>query len=152
MVSYITPPVALGAFAAATLARTSPMRVGLEAMRLGGVIYLAPFYFVLNPALIGAGSGYDVVLTLATALLGIWLFASALQGYVCFIGRLPGGALGLALRLLLLAGGVICAAPGGEWIGLSHLALAGIGLAIALPGLVVARLAVRTRSAELSAD
>jgi TRAP transporter 4TM/12TM fusion protein len=152
MVSYITPPVALGAFAAATLARTSPMRVGLEAMRLGGVIYLAPFYFVLNPALIGAGSAYDVVVTLLTALFGIWLFASALQGYVCFVGGLPGGALGLLVRLLLLAGGIICAAPGGEWIGLSHLALAGIGLAIALPGLVVARLAARPGRANLTAD
>ncbi len=48
MVSYITPPVALGAFAAATMAGAGPMRTGLEAMRLGGVIYVAPFFFVLN--------------------------------------------------------------------------------------------------------
>ena len=39
MVSYITPPVALGAFAAATIAQANPMRTGFEAMRLGSVIY-----------------------------------------------------------------------------------------------------------------
>ena len=52
MVSFITPPVALGAFAAASLAGASPIRTGLEAMRLGSVIYFLPFFFVLNPALV----------------------------------------------------------------------------------------------------
>src|SRR5690606_36681702 len=52
MVSFITPPVALGAFAAASIARTSSFAVGFEAMRLGSVIYFLPFFFVLNPALI----------------------------------------------------------------------------------------------------
>ena len=55
MVSYITPPVALGAFAAATMAGAGAFRTGVEAMKLGGVIYIAPFFFVLNPALIGQG-------------------------------------------------------------------------------------------------
>ncbi len=138
MVSYITPPVALGAFAAATLARTSPLRVGLEAMRLGGVIYLAPFFFVLNPALIGEGDTYDVVVTLITALLGVWLFGSALQGYASGFGRIGGGLVGVGARLLMVLGGVLCAAPGGDWIGLSHLALSGLGLLVAAPALALA--------------
>ncbi|MCZ6728982.1 MAG: TRAP transporter fused permease subunit, partial [SAR324 cluster bacterium] len=45
MVSFITPPVALGAFAAASLAGASPIRTGLEAMRLGSIIYFLPFFF-----------------------------------------------------------------------------------------------------------
>ena len=138
MVSYITPPVALGAFAAATMARTGPMGVGLEAMRLGGVIYVAPFFFVLNPALIGEGSAYAVVVTLATALVGVTFLGSGLQGYVPLVGRLPGGLAGQALRLLLVLGGLFCAAPGGAWIGLSHLALTGLGILVAAPALLVA--------------
>jgi TRAP transporter 4TM/12TM fusion protein len=123
MVSYITPPVALGAFAAATLARTGPMGAGMEAMRLGGVIYVAPFFFVLNPALIGQGTPGEVLMVLATALMGIWFFGAALQGYVAFLGRLEGGIGTVLARALLLVGGLICAAPGGAAVGLSHLAL-----------------------------
>ncbi len=138
MVSYITPPVALGAFAAAAIARTGPMGAGLEAMRLGGVIYVAPFFFVLNPALIGQGTPWEVVSVLATALVGIWLLGSALQGYVAFLGVPGAGLAGLAARTCLAVGGLVCAAPGGGAIGLSHLALSAIGLLVALPGLVLA--------------
>ncbi len=138
MVSYITPPVALGAFAAATMARTGPMGVGLEAMRLGGVIYVAPFFFVLNPALIGEGSTGAVAVTLATAVIGVTFLGSGLQGYVPLLGRLPDGMAGLLLKLLLVIGGLFCAAPGGEWIGLSHLALTAIGILVASPALLAA--------------
>ncbi len=146
MVSYITPPVALGAFTAATMAGTSPLKAGLEAMRLGGVIYIAPFFFVLNPALVGEGSAYDVIVTLLTALAGVWLIASALQGYVSLIGPLDQGLQGVAARMALFTGGLFCAAPGGGWIGLPHLALAGLGLAIASPGLLMARRNGRARA------
>ena len=50
MLSFITPPVALGAFAAASIAKTSPMQTGFEAMRFGSVIYFIPFFFAFQPA------------------------------------------------------------------------------------------------------
>ena len=43
MLSFITPPVALAAFAAASVANVSPMRAGIAAMRLGAIIYFIPF-------------------------------------------------------------------------------------------------------------
>jgi len=138
MVSYITPPVALGAFAAATLARTGPMGAGAEAMRLGGVIYVIPFFFVLNPALIGQGSAGEVMTVLFTALLGIWFFGAALQGYVAFLGETGGGGVGWFARAALLLGGLTCAAPGGDEMGISHLALTGIGIGLAAPALWLA--------------
>ena len=113
------------------------MRTGLEAMRLGGVIYVAPFFFVLNPALVGEAPAWEVALTLTTALIGIWLISSALQGHLSPIGRLPEGAAGIALRFLLAIGGLCLAAPGGGELGLSHWALTGIGLALAAPALMV---------------
>ena len=138
MVSYITPPVALGAFAAATLARTGPMSAGFEAMRLGGAIYVVPFFFVLNPALIGQGSALEVTTVLVTALIGIWFFGAALQGYVAFLGEPGTGAISYLARALLLIGGLLCAAPGGNGVGLSHLSLTGIGILFALPALILA--------------
>jgi TRAP-type uncharacterized transport system fused permease subunit len=75
MVSFITPPVALGAFAAASLAETSPMKAGFAAMRPGSVIYILPFLFVLEPALIGRGDPTQVATVVVLAMIGIWLIA-----------------------------------------------------------------------------
>ncbi|HUF86799.1 MAG TPA: TRAP transporter fused permease subunit [Thermohalobaculum sp.] len=137
-VSYITPPVALGAFAAATLANASPMRTGWEAMRLGGVIYLVPFFFVINPALVGQAPAFEVFGSTVAALVGIWFIAASLQGYVSFFGGFPGGVAGYALRVLLGVGGFILALPGGGLMGVSHWTLAALGMALALLPLVVA--------------
>ena len=139
MVSYITPPVALGAFAAATLANTKALSAGFEAMRLGSIIYFVPFFFVLNPALIGAGSTFEVIPTLATAILGVWLIGSALQGYVSGFGGFATDAAGYALRVLVFAGGLCFAAPGGVIAGLDHFALSAIGLALVAPALLFLR-------------
>ena len=138
MVSYITPPVALGAFAAASMAQTTPIRTGFEAMRLGGAIYIIPFFFVLNPALVGVGTGGEIAVVLATALAGIWFLGSGLQGYFAGLGALPSTALGWGARALLIVGGLLCAAPGGGWVGLNHLSLSLIGAALAIPAALVA--------------
>ena len=70
MISFITPPVALGAFAAATVARANPITTGFEAMRLGAIIYFVPFFFVLNPALIGHGTTVEVITVCGLAFAG----------------------------------------------------------------------------------
>ena len=136
MVSYITPPVALGSFAAATIARANPLRAGLEAMRLGGVIYVAPFFFVLNPALVGEAGAMEVMLVLFTALLGIWLISSGLQGYLAFVGAFGAGAPAWAFRGIMIAAGLFFAMPGGGETGLSHAALSAIGAVLAIPSVV----------------
>jgi TRAP transporter 4TM/12TM fusion protein len=138
MVSYITPPVALGAFAAATMAGASALRTGYEAMRLGGVIYLAPFLFVLNPALVGQAGAWEVFGSLTAALTGVWFIAAAMQGFVSFFGGFPRGMPGLALRWMLAAGGLLMALPGGELTGYSHWTLAAAGAALAVVPLSVA--------------
>ncbi len=137
-VSYITPPVALGAFAAATIAGANALRTGYEAMKLGGVKYLAPFLFVLNPALIGDAPAAEVLVACIAACIGIWFIGAAMQGYVSFCGRLPDGASGLALRLLLAAGGLIIALPGGAATGFSGWSLAAAGMALSALPLTIA--------------
>ena len=111
MVSFITPPVALGAFAAATLAGSSPMRTGLEAMRLGSIIYFLPFFFVLNPALVLNGPIDQIVIELVSAVLGVSLIAAGLQGYLVLVGSLHNDVLALLTRILLIAAGLLLAYP-----------------------------------------
>jgi TRAP transporter 4TM/12TM fusion protein len=118
MVSFITPPVALGAFAAASLARCSAFAVGWEAVRLGSVIYFLPFFFVLNPALILKGSWPDIVLAIGEAAAGIVLIAAGLQGWLVGVGDAGSGATGLARRALLVAAGFAVAMPASQILGL----------------------------------
>ncbi|MBL4906186.1 MAG: TRAP transporter fused permease subunit, partial [Sneathiella sp.] len=114
MVSFITPPVALGAFAAASIAGASPMKTGLEAMRLGSIIYFVPFFFVLDPAFILQGELSRTALVFVQAVGGVILIASALQGYLMGVGNLHRHAiLGWPIRGLILAGGLCLATPGG---------------------------------------
>ncbi len=135
MVSFITPPVALGAFAAASLAGASPIRTGLEAMRLGSIIYFLPFFFVLNPALVFHGPWLDVLFEVTTALFGVTLIASGLQGYLVRVGALGADPAALLARALLVLSGLLLAYP--EMF--SNLA----GLAVLLPAVMLGRLAQR---------
>jgi TRAP transporter 4TM/12TM fusion protein len=133
MVSFITPPVSLAAFVAAGIAKAAPMQVGLQSMRLGAAMYFVPFFFVLNPALILRGSPGEIFVVVGTAVAGIALIASALEGYAVGIGKT-----GWIPRALVFAGGLMMALPGGGELELSHLQLSLGGLALAAAGLAVA--------------
>lgn len=139
MLSFITPPVALGAFAAATLAGARPMETGLQAMRLGSVIYFIPFLFVLNPALIGQGDWAEVVVAVAQALVGVTLFASAMQGYLLVVGDLcVHRVLQWPIRAGLLVSGLCVAVPGGGAVPLSNGELLMLGALSGLPAVLLA--------------
>ena len=49
MMSMITPPIAIAAYAAASLAKESPLGVSVQAMRYAWLAYLIPFVFVFRP-------------------------------------------------------------------------------------------------------
>ncbi|MAL77764.1 MAG: C4-dicarboxylate ABC transporter [Sneathiella sp.] len=132
MVSFITPPVALGAFAAATLAGASPMGSAWQATRLGAVIYIIPFFFVLNPALIGQGPLPEVLLSVVCAFVGIWFIAAAMQGYLACIGTMGAGVLSLIMRGALMASGLLLAAPFGGLLALNQIEMSLVGLLLAL--------------------
>jgi TRAP transporter 4TM/12TM fusion protein len=138
MVSFITPPVALGAFAAATIAGTTPMRAAFSAMKLGSVIYVIPFFFVLNPALIGQGTPGEVAVVFATAIVGVFFIGSAMQGYVPGVGAMREGVFGLVVRGSLLIAGLFFASPGAAGLGLTHTHMSGIGLLLGLPAILLA--------------
>ena len=119
MLSFITPPVALGAFAAASIAGSSALATGFKAMRLGSIIYFIPFFFVLEPALIMSGSWWETLLATAKVGIGIIFIAGALQRYLIGLGLLAReGAVGIIGRTLIALGGGLIALPTTEVIGI----------------------------------
>ncbi len=149
MLSYITPPVALGAFAAASLAQANPIRTGLESMRLGTIIYFVPFFFVLDPGLIMQGAATHILTVFGCALLGVVILSSSLQGYLYGVGDITGlGVLQWPIRLALLVGAMAFAMPGNDVVGLDNLELFVIGAVFtgtaAAAAFVARRMLVRT--------
>jgi len=82
VLSFITPPVAIAAYAAANLARAAPMRTGFIAMRLAMVAYVIPFIFVFSDPLLMRGTWIAVILALVTALIGTYLLGVAMTGFL----------------------------------------------------------------------
>ncbi len=121
MLSYITPPVSLAAITAAGVAGSKAGRTGLYAMRLGGILFLLPFLFVINPSLILQGEATKILTSAFTAITAIWLLSSAMEGYLYRIGNLSWG-----VRGLVLAAGGLLIYP--EWVT----DLVGFGLVIAI--------------------
>ncbi len=143
MVSFITPPVALATFAAAPLAGVSAMRIGLQSVRLGTAIYLVPFCFVLNPALLFKGDPLMVTVSITAAFIGIVPLSAALQGYVLGIGLIPNNPSGWFSRLLLIAGGLLLAAPVPRLTGLPFATNLALATALIAAGLFVLSVIVR---------
>ena len=134
MLSFITPPVALGAFAAASVARANPMRTGFEAMRLGSIIYFIPFFFVFDPAFILVGPWYDTVIVFSFAVLGAFFLACGLQGYLHLVGPLFQGLwLEWPLRIAVGVGGILVASPSHGAIPLTKAEMLMVAAALIVP-------------------
>ncbi len=101
MMSMITPPVALAAFAAASLAGTDPMKTGWTAVRFGWIAYIIPFLFVRAPSLLLEGSTQSIIMAVITSLFGVWLICAAFTGYAMRVLSMP-MRVGFALAGLLL--------------------------------------------------
>jgi TRAP transporter 4TM/12TM fusion protein len=81
MMSMITPPIALAAFAAAALTKAGAMETGFAAMRLGWVAYVVPFLFIFAPTILLDGAPLEIAWDSIKALIGIYLVSVAIVGY-----------------------------------------------------------------------
>jgi TRAP transporter 4TM/12TM fusion protein len=102
--SDLTPPTCLSPFAAAAIAGSPPMATAWQAMRLGAVLFIVPFMFVYQPALLMIGSWPQILLAGGTAALGVVCLAAALQGWL--LKRVT-----LVDRVMLLAAGLLFVNP-----------------------------------------
>jgi TRAP transporter 4TM/12TM fusion protein len=119
MMSFITPPVCFAAFAAANIAKASPMGTGFTAMRLGWLAYVVPFLFVYSPSLLLIGSWSAIALAILTAVAGIWLICAALLGILL-------SPIGMLQRLLFGAAGIALLIPADAFPGALSLEIAGL--------------------------
>ena len=121
MLSYITPPVALAAITAAQIAGASGMKAGFKAMRLGGTLFVLPFVFVYQPALLLNGTGPEILVTVGTTAAGLALISCAFEAYLYGVGQI-----GKTLRAVLFVAGGLLLIPDrtAEIAGLGMLAAA----------------------------
>jgi TRAP transporter 4TM/12TM fusion protein len=82
IISMVTPPVCIAAYAGAAIAGSQPMRTGWAAARLAIIAYIVPFLFVFFPALIFKGSPEAIIICVTTALFGCFVLSAALSGYL----------------------------------------------------------------------
>lgn len=102
--SSITPPVAIAAFAGASIAGSRPMQTGFLAWKLGAAAFIVPFMFVGDDALfLGHGGVLDTIQAIVTACVGVFALAVASIGYLRAPISAPGRLAWLATALLLIA-------------------------------------------------
>lgn len=118
VMSFVTPPVCLAVYAAASIGKADMFKTGYQAIRLSIAAYIVPFIFVYHPALLLQGTVLEVLEAVVTAVIGISLVAIAVEGYLF-------RPLDWVRRILLCGGGIITMIPGWK----TDL----LGLAIALP-------------------
>lgn len=105
LVSMITPPVALAAYAGAGIARCNPDKVGFTAIRLGVVALVVPFMFAYGPQLLLIGTWPDIAQSIVTSIFGCVAMSIAVHGW--FQGQVP-----IWIRGMFLLGGLGLIKPG----------------------------------------
>ncbi|MFZ5585930.1 MAG: TRAP transporter permease [Thermodesulfobacteriota bacterium] len=106
IISFITPPVAIAAYAGAGIARSDPTRTGFTAFRLGFAGFVIPFVYVHHPALLIVDAPAGAILAvLACSIVAVALMSAALEGWL-------GGRIPPAPRLAMLAAAAALVADG----------------------------------------
>ncbi len=100
IISAITPPVAVAAYACAGIADCDPSATGWQASKLGLAAFLVPFMFVYNETLLFEGSFFDIGLSILLGSLGVIALAAGVQGYAF-------NKLNLLQRLAAFVGGLL---------------------------------------------
>ena len=105
IVADITPPVALAAYAGSAIAKSNPMKTGVNATKLAIGAFIVPYIFCLNPQMLFIDAvPAKVVLIIVTSLIGIFGVAAALNGYLFRSIPWP-------LRIVIAAAGLMMMDP-----------------------------------------
>jgi len=136
IVADITPPVALAAYAGSAIAKSDPMKTGVNATKLAIAAFVVPYIFAYSPTMIleGVTSFWQVAFIGVTALLGIFCVAAALNGHL--YRKIP-----MVLRLVLVAGGLCMMVPGWQTDLIGVVIMAAVVLVQYLSGKKAAQIA-----------
>lgn len=103
--SSITPPVAMAAYTAAGIANDSPIKIGVQAVKLALVTYIMPIFFAYAPELIGQGTPVNIALAMVSGVVGCFGLSIGVVGF--FKTKLHP-----IFRTLAFCGGLCCIFPG----------------------------------------
>lgn len=103
VVSNITPPVCVAAFAGAAIAEASPMRTGFKAFVIGSAAYVIPFLFVYHPATLALGTVPETVIAILDGLIAVASLAACTSGFALTDLRIPERIAALAVCILVTA-------------------------------------------------
>ena len=83
IVADITPPVALAAYAGSAIAKSNPMKTGINATKLAIAAFIVPYIFCMNPAMLLVNTSVlKVIMIVITSFVGIFGVAAAMNGYL----------------------------------------------------------------------
>lgn len=100
IIADVTPPVCLAAVAASGVAKSDPMKTGMQAARLAVAAFIIPYIFVYSPQLLLVDvTFFELIFIVATSLIGIIAVAAALTGY--FTKRMN-----IIERVIFVVGGI----------------------------------------------
>ncbi|WP_108482782.1 TRAP transporter permease [Oceaniglobus ichthyenteri] len=108
VVSAITPPVALASYAAAGISGSNPMATSVASFKIGISAFIVPFMFFYNSAILMDGTWFEVSRAAATAIFGVFLLSSGVQGW--WAGGVANPLIRVALiivALFMIEGGLI---------------------------------------------
>ena len=107
IVADITPPVALAAYAGSAIAKSNPMKTGVNATKLAIAAFIVPYIFAFNPAILfeGVSGIWEVISIGLTSIVGIFGVAAALNGRLF-------KKINVVFRILIAAGGLCLMYPG----------------------------------------
>ncbi len=107
IVADITPPVALAAYAGSAIAKSDPMKTGVNATKLAIAAFIVPYIFAYSPALLfeNISGWWEVAQICISALLGIFAIAASLNGFLY-------KKIHPVLRIVLAIGGLGMMIPG----------------------------------------
>ncbi len=104
IISNITPPVALAAYAASSIAGSPPNATGFQAMKLGCIGFLVPIAFCYDPGLLMLGDNTANMLAVFSAIMGVMAFSAFWVGFAYT-------QISMVLRVFLALCGVLVFAP-----------------------------------------
>ena len=105
IVADITPPVALAAYAGSAIAKANPMKTAFTASKLAIAVFIVPYVFCFNPAMLLIDTTpLKVVQIFITSLIGVFGLSSSLEGFLSVKMSVP-------VRVLMAAGGLMLIDP-----------------------------------------
>ena len=112
VMSAITPPVALAAYAGSALAGSDPVRTSVESFKIGLAAFVVPYMFFYSPAMLLEGSWGEIIHIAISAVVGVYLLSCAVQGFFVKHAGAPVRIALLLAGLSMIAGGWLTDAIG----------------------------------------